>query len=81
MPEEDQLAVHYPDLDLHHPWDIDAAGAAKLALQAERAALAVSDQITNTEGASLDTMEGHFVLGNSRGFLGGYPYSRHSLSV
>src|SRR5690606_29764519 len=43
--------------------------------------LSFSPQITNTEGASLDTMEGHFVLGNSRGFLGGYPYSRHSLSV
>jgi PmbA protein len=26
-------------------------------------------------------MEGQFVLGISRGFLGGYPYSRHSLSV
>src|SRR3546814_2364185 len=34
-----------------------------------------------SDGASVDTYEGHFVLGNSRGFLGGYPYSRHSLSV
>src|SRR6185437_879985 len=25
--------------------------------------------------------EGQFVMGNTRGFLGGYPYSRHSLSV
>lgn len=81
LPEADLLAVDYPDLDLHHPWAIDAAGAARLAIQAERAALAVSSEITNTEGASVDTMEGHFVLGNSRGFLGGYPYSRHSLSV
>src|SRR5690606_36468767 len=37
--------------------------------------------ITNTDGASVGTFEGHFVLGNSRGFLAGYPYSRHSLSV
>jgi PmbA protein len=81
LPEADLLALDYPDLDLHHPWAIDAAGAARLAIQAERAALAVSPEITNTEGASVDTMEGHFVLGNSRGFLGGYPYSRHSLSV
>ncbi|MBV2180442.1 metalloprotease PmbA [Castellaniella sp. MT123] len=81
LPDADQLAQHYPDLDLHHPWAIDVAGAARLAIQAERAALATSPGITNTEGASLDTMEGHFVLGNSRGFLGGYPYSRHSLSV
>lgn len=81
LPDADQLAQHYPDLDLHHPWGIDVADAARLAIRAERAAMAVSDRITNTEGASLDTMEGHFVLGNSRGFLGGYPYSRHSLSV
>lgn len=81
LPDADQLAQHYPDLDLHHPWAIDVAGASRLAIQAERAALATSPGITNTEGASLDTMEGHFVLGNSRGFLGGYPYSRHSLSV
>ncbi|WP_323018529.1 metalloprotease PmbA [Castellaniella sp.] len=81
LPDADQLAQHYPDLDLHHPWAIEVADAARLAIRAERAALAVSDQITNTEGASLDTMEGHFVLGNSQGFLGGYPYSRHSLSV
>ncbi len=81
LPEPELFARHYPDLDLHHPWAIDAEGAARLAIQAERAALATSKQITNSEGASLDTMEGHFVLGNSRGFLGGYPYSRHSLSV
>lgn len=81
LPEPDQFALHYPDLDLHHPWAIDAPQAARLAIQAERAALATSELITNTEGASLDTSEGHFVMGNSRGFLGGYPYSRHSLSV
>ncbi|CAM5198961.1 PmbA protein OS=Castellaniella defragrans OX=75697 GN=HNR28_003437 PE=3 SV=1 [Castellaniella defragrans] len=81
LPEAELLATHYPDLDLHHPWPIDAAGAMRLAIRAERAALSVSPRITNTEGASVDATEGHFVLGNSRGFLGGYPYSRHSLSV
>lgn len=81
LPEADLLALNYPDLDLHHPWAIDARSAARLAIRAERAALALSPSITNTEGAAVDTMEGHFVLGNSRGFLGGYPYSRHSLSV
>ncbi|PLC50408.1 metalloprotease PmbA [Pollutimonas subterranea] len=82
LPDADQLATSgYPDLRLHHPWDITAEDAAKLAIQAERAAHATSRLITNTDGASVDTHEGHFVLGNSRGFMGGYPYSRHSLSV
>src|SRR5690606_23426845 len=75
------MASDYPDLDLHHRWDISAEEAAILAIQAETAAQDTSRLITNTDGASVDTYEGHFVLGNSRGFLGGYPYSRHSVSV
>ncbi|MEO6984686.1 MAG: metalloprotease PmbA [Paralcaligenes sp.] len=81
LPEADLLAYDYPDLHLHYPWDISADGAAELALTAERAARATSRLITNTDGASVDTHEGHFVLGNSRGFMGGYPFSRHSVSV
>lgn len=81
LPEQELLATEFPDLQLHYPWDIDAEAAAAIALEAERAARAVSPLITNTDGASVDTFEGHFVLGNSRGFLAGYPYSRHSLSV
>lgn len=81
LPDAELLATEFPDLQLHHPWDIDAGAAAALALEAERAAREVSPLITNTDGASVSTFEGHFVLGNSRGFLGGYPYSRHSLSV
>ncbi|NYT44005.1 metalloprotease PmbA [Alcaligenaceae bacterium] len=81
LPEAELLARDYIDLGLHHPWDITAEDAASLAIRAESAAQDTSPLITNTDGASVDTYEGHFVLGNSRGFLGGYPYSRHSLSV
>jgi PmbA protein len=81
LPDEDMLARDYPDLALHHPWAIGTEEAAELALRAERAARAVDPRITNTEGASVGTYEGQFVMGNTRGFLGGYPYSRHSLSV
>ncbi|MCX5591067.1 metalloprotease PmbA [Alcaligenes endophyticus] len=81
LPQEDQLASDYPDLQLHYPWDISAEQAVRLAVRAEQAALELSPQITNSEGAGLDTNEGHFVMGNSRGFLGGYAFSRHSMSV
>lgn len=81
LPEEEDIAKHYPDLALYTPWKIDAAAAARLAQRAERAALQYSPLITNTEGASVDTDVGHFVMANSRGFLGGYPYSRHSISA
>jgi len=81
LPEAEYLASDFIDLQLHHPWDIDTEAAAAIALQAERAARDLSPLVSNTDGASVGTFEGHFVLGNSRGFLGGYPYSRHTVSV
>ncbi|MDP4908263.1 MAG: metalloprotease PmbA [Burkholderiaceae bacterium] len=82
LPETDQLAIGVKNnLQLHHPWALDVEQATQLAVEAERAALATDKRITNTEGAGVDTHEGHFVLGNTRGFLDGYAYSRHGLSV
>ena len=82
LPEADQLAIGVKNkLQLHHPWALSVEEATRLAVEAERAALVTDKRITNTEGAGVDTHEGHFVLGNSRGFLDGYAYSRHGLSV
>lgn len=82
LPETDQLAIGVKNnLQLHHPWALDVEQATQLAVEAERAALVTDKRITNTEGAGVDTHEGHFVLGNTRGFLDGYAYSRHGLSV
>ena len=82
LPEADQLAIGVKnDLKLHHPWALSVEEATRIAVEAEQAALATDKRITNTEGAGVDTHEGHFVLGNTRGFLDGYAYSRHGLSV
>jgi PmbA protein len=82
LPEADLLATDVKHtLQLHHPWAVTVAQATELAVTAERAALDTDKRITNTEGAGVDTHEGHFVLGNTRGFLNGYAYSRHGLSV
>ena len=69
------------DLDLFHPWAIDAEGAAELARRCEDAALVVDPRITNSEGAGVSAQQSHFWAGNTRGFRGGYASSRHSLSV
>ena len=69
------------DLDLFHPWAIDAAQAAEIALRCERAALDTSRQITNSEGAGVSAQQSHFWAGNTRGFRGGYASSRHYVSV
>jgi len=83
LPERQLLATPeqgFADLDLYHPWLISVAGAIDLAQRCEQAAFAVSPQISNSEGASVSIQEGHFVLANSAGFIGGYPTSRHYVS-
>jgi PmbA protein len=69
------------DLDLFHPWAIDAERAIAIAAKCEAAALAVDRRITNSEGAGVSAQQSHFYAGNTRGFGAGYASSRHSLSV
>jgi PmbA protein len=84
LPDADDLAradEAARDLDLFHPWAVDAAAAAGLARRCEAAALATSPRITNSEGAGVSAQQAHFWAGNSRGFRGGYASSRHYVSV
>lgn len=84
LPDADDLARPDEvarDLDLFHPWAIDAEQAAALALRCEDAARGTSKRITNSEGAGVSAQQSHFWAGNSRGFRGGYASSRHYLSV
>jgi PmbA protein len=89
LPDEIDIANDYPDLELFYPWSITAEQAVELALRCEAAAFAVSPRITNSEGASVSAQQSHFwaehMRGGERGrqgiFAGGYPSSRHSLSV
>jgi len=80
LPDPDTLATAVPDLDLSHPWDIDAEGAIELARRCEAAALAADARITNSEGASVNTHRAERVYGNTLGFLGGYPSTYSSVS-
>jgi PmbA protein len=81
LPAERDIAHSYPELDLFHPWAIDSAGAAELALACEAAALDTSRLITNSEGAGVSAQQSHFFSAHTRGFRGGYASSRHSMSV
>ena len=84
LPEAADLATEQEvarDLDLFHPWAVDAAAAAELARICEDAALRVDRRITNSEGAGVSAQQAHFWSGNTRGFRGGYASSRHYLSV
>ena len=80
LAEADLLARDIPDLDLFHPWDLPVERAIELAQACEGAAFAVDKRITNSEGATVSLQQSHFAYGNSLGFLGGYPSSRHWIS-
>jgi PmbA protein len=69
-----------PDLDLYHPWALGVGDAIEIACACEDAARARDPRIVNSEGASLETHTGLHVYGNSHGFVGGFPTTRHSLS-
>ena len=81
LPDEDTLEMHPKDFKLCYPWLISAEDAVELAKRAEAAAFGVDKRITNSEGAGVYAQQSHFVAANSRGFIGGYPYSRHTISV
>ena len=80
LPDPDTLARKPLDLKLFHPWTIEADEAIELARTMEAAAFDVSPAIVNSEGAGVSVSHGHFVSANSLGFVGGYPYSRHSIA-
>ncbi|WP_347262513.1 metalloprotease PmbA [Rudaea sp.] len=74
-----RLAREFPDLDLWHPWRIDAADAIRLGVEIEDAGRARAG-ITNSEGASVQAGESLSVLATSAGFVGRERGTRHMLS-
>ena len=80
LPDADLMAGRLPDLDLSHPWELEAPQAVELARRCEAAGLASDPRIRNSEGASVSTHRKMRVFGNSHGFVGGYPSTSHSVT-
>ena len=78
LAERDLLATDFPDLDLHHPWQVTMEQAIDLATDCERAALDFDARISNTEGATISSHHGVDLYANSDGFRGFARGSRHS---
>ncbi len=84
LPDASDLATplqRQRDLQLCRPWQLEVAQATDLALRAEASALNFDKAIGNSDGASVSSYQGQFVLANSLGFSDGYAYSRHSTGV
>ena len=80
LADKELMATELPDLDLYHPWGIEADDAIKLALKCEEAGRTFDSRISNSDGANVATHQGCRVYGNSHGFIGSYVSTRHSLS-
>lgn len=80
LADPDRLARDIPDLDLFHPWTIDATAAIDLARECEATARGLDTRIANSEGASVGAGSSVSHYGNTHGFNAGYRSSRHSLS-
>ncbi|GAA4016927.1 metalloprotease PmbA [Actimicrobium antarcticum] len=81
LPDPDLFEKNPRDLQLHYPWNIDTEHAVTLAKRCEAAAFEVDPRVTNSEGASVHAQASQFVMANSRDFMGGYAFSRHTISV
>lgn len=80
LADAELMASEIPDLDLDHPWEIDAQQAIALAIETEAAALGFDQRIRNSEGATVATSRGARAYANSHGFVGSFEKTSHSLS-
>jgi len=72
------MAFDAPDLDLYHPWDLDAQHSIDLAKECEAIALE-QDEIDNSEGSEVSSFEGEGLYANSNGLIATQSSTRHSL--
>ena len=79
LAEPERLATSLPDLDLHHPWELDVPAAQALATETEAAALTFDSRIANSEGAEVATHRACNAYGNSHGFLAATWGTRHTI--
>lgn len=68
------------DLDLDHPWELDADTAIAMAIESEAAGLQSDKRISNSEGATVSTNRGTRAYGNTHGFVGSFSKTSHSMS-
>ena len=76
---KDLMAFDAPDLDLYHPWDLDAQHSIDLAKACEEIALE-QNEIDNSEGAEVSSFQGEGLYANSNGLIATQSSTRHSLN-
>ena len=80
LADADLMCTDVKDLDLDHPWDVDANTAIEMAIESEAAGLQFDKRVSNSEGATVSTNRGLRAYGNTHGFLGSYSRTSHSIT-
>lgn len=80
LAEPHLMAAEAMDLGLYDPWPVQPDEATAMAVACEEAGLSLDSKLTNSDGAQVSTQQALRVYGNSHGFLGAYPSTRHSMS-
>jgi PmbA protein len=80
LADAERMAADIPDLQLDHPWTLEATAAIDMAIACEAAALNFDKRITNSEGATVWTNRGARAYGNTHGFIGCYTKTGHGVS-
>jgi PmbA protein len=80
LPEQQELATEFQELDLYHPWDLTFEHAIELAVDLEKRATAQDVRIKQCDSANVAAQQGTHVYGNSLGFLRDMQTTRQTLS-
>ncbi len=80
LAEKELLAFNYPQLDMFYPWNITVEKAIELTRECEAIALSKDKRISASDGVTISTTEGCHGYGNTQGFIGAFPGTRHELS-
>ena len=80
LADAELMCTDVKDLDLDHPWPIDAQAAIAMAIECEDTALKFDPRINNSEGATVSSNRGSRAYGNTHGFVGSFRKTSHSLS-
>ena len=80
LADADLMCERVEDLDLDHPWNLQAEAAIALAIECEKAGLDSDTRVSNSEGATVGTNRGSRAYANTHGFVGSYSKTSHSIT-
>lgn len=75
---KERMAFDVPELDLYHPWGLEAADSIELAKDCESKALE-QKYIDNSDGAEVSSFQGKGVYANSNDLIATQKSTRHSM--